>query len=59
MDDFFKKSYIQIKDLYGYKLVGAVKQSEQNEYRMNHKQCKVYISFNEWGQAHKKFQKKK
>ena len=47
VDDFLKKSYIQIKKLYGYKFVRATKLFELKrrwkQHRRNHmKQCKLY-----------------
>ena len=45
----FKKLYIQIKNVYGYKLLRAVKRFElkrcSKQYRRNHrKQCKLFTS---------------
>ena len=53
VDDFLKKSYIELKQLYGYKLVRAAKWSERNrcikQYRRNHKkQHKIFMLKKKW-----------
>ena len=50
---FFKKWYIQIKNLYRYKLISVAKRSEpkrcSKEYRQSHtKQCKLFTWKKNW-----------